>query len=250
MMKEPEKIMKKNILNGQIKYQVKWKGFEETTWESDDNMKKYKELIEDYNYFSLTGERYDEKKLEEIRQLTVQSQPRTAIKRVAIPKLIPQNEINKKDKKIDKIDTKHIEILDNPKNSQINCDIHQEKTNTQTLNIIPEISKKAKEKSANNNDKLETIKLQANLNKGLFSLIWKQRSDGIKPYSDEYSYEDFKTQAPLFFIQFFETCIFECQSQNDIKFEIQGQDIAERIRVIKDILEKRDLDQKINQNQK
>ncbi|CAD8054662.1 unnamed protein product [Paramecium sonneborni] len=256
-MKEPEKIMKKNILNGQIKYQVKWKGFEETTWESDDTMKKYKELIEDYNYYSLTGERYDEKKLEEIRQLTVQSQPRTAIKRVAIPKLTLPNEVNKKDKKIDKIDTKLIEIIDNPKYSQINND-QQQQDKTQFNNIqivnhninLPEISKKAPEKLANSNDKLETIKLQANENKGLFSLIWKQRSDSIRPYSDEYTYEDFKNQAPLFFIQFFETCIFECQSQNDIKFEIQGQDIAERIKVIKDILEKRDSDKKINQTHK
>ncbi|CAD8143080.1 unnamed protein product [Paramecium octaurelia] len=249
MMKEPEKIMKKNILNGQIKYQVKWKGFEETTWESDETMKKYKELIEDYNYFSLTGERYDEKKLEEIRQLTVQSQPRTAIKRVAMPKLMPPTESNKKEKKIDKIDSKHIEIIDNPKNDQ-----QQDKINiiqpSNTTNNLPETPKKAPEKLANSNDKLEIVKLQSNDNKGLFSLIWKQRSDGIQPYCDEYSYEDFKTQAPLFFIQFFETCIFECQSQNDVKFEIQGQDMAERIKVIKDILEQNDQDKKISQIQK
>ncbi|CAD8138916.1 unnamed protein product [Paramecium pentaurelia] len=248
MMKEPEKIMKKNILNGQIKYQVKWKGFEETTWETDETMKKYKELIEDYNYFSLTGERYDEKKLEEIRQLTVQSQPRTAIKRVAVPKLMPPCELNKKEKKIDKIDNKHIEIIDNPKNDQ-----QQDKLNivqpSNTIINFNEMSKKAPQKLANSNDKLETIKLQTDENKGLFSLIWKERSDGIRPYCDEYTYEDFKTQAPLFFIQFFETCIFECQSQNDIKFEIQGQDIAERILVIKDILQKRDQDKKINQVQ-
>ncbi|CAD8132420.1 unnamed protein product [Paramecium pentaurelia] len=249
MMKEPEKIMKKNILNGQIKYQVKWKGFEETTWESDETMKKYKELIEDYNYYSLTGERYDEKKIEEIRQLTVQSQPRTAIKRVAIPKLMPPNELNKKEKKIDKIDNKHIEIIDNPKNDQLQDKLNIIQPSHTTINLT-EISMKVPEKLVNSNDKLEIVKLQSNQNKGLFSLIWKQRSDGIKPYCDEYTYEDFKTQAPLFFIQFFETCIFECQSQNDIKFEIQGQDIAERIKVIKEILEKNDQDKNICQIQK
>ena len=46
---------------------MKWKGFDETTWEIEDNVKKYKELIEDFNYFCLTGERYDDKKLDEIR---------------------------------------------------------------------------------------------------------------------------------------------------------------------------------------
>ncbi|CAK60390.1 unnamed protein product (macronuclear) [Paramecium tetraurelia] len=249
MMKEPEKIMKKNILNGQIKYQVKWKGFDETTWESDETMKKYKELIEDYNYFSLTGERYDEKKLEEIRQLTVQSQPRTAIKRVAMPKLTPPSELNKKEKKIDKIDSKHIEIIDNPKNDQQQDKVNIIQPSNTTINL-PETNKNATEKLANSNDKLEIVKLQSNENKGLFSLIWKQRSDGIQPYCDEYSYEDFKTQAPLFFIQFFEACIFECQSQNDVKFEIQGQDMAERIKVIKDILEQNDSDKKISQIQK
>ncbi|CAD8136003.1 unnamed protein product [Paramecium octaurelia] len=243
MMKEPEKIMKKNILNGQIKYQVKWKGFEETTWESDETMKKYKELIEDYNYFSLTGERYDEKKLEEIRQLTVQSQPRTAIKRVAMPKSMIPSELNKKEKKIDKIDSKHVEIIDNPKNDLQLDKVDIIQSSNTTINLA-EVSKKAPQILANSNDKLQTIKLQTDENKGLFSLIWKERSDGIRPYCDEYTYEDFKIQAPLFFIQFFETCIFECQSQNDIKFEIQGQDIAERIQVIKDILEKRDQDKK------
>lgn len=61
-MKEPEKIMKKQLINGQLKYQVKWKGFDETTWEVEDNVKKYKELIEEFNYFSLTGERNEDRK--------------------------------------------------------------------------------------------------------------------------------------------------------------------------------------------
>ncbi len=72
-MKEPEKILKKQLVNGANRYQVKWKGFEEPTWETEDNVKKYKELIEDFNYFCLTGERYDDKKLDEIKQMVVLS---------------------------------------------------------------------------------------------------------------------------------------------------------------------------------
>ncbi|CAD8132422.1 unnamed protein product [Paramecium pentaurelia] len=162
---------------------------------------------------------------------------------------MPPNELNKKEKKIDKIDNKHIEIIDNPKNDQLQDKLNIIQPSHTTINLT-EISMKVPEKLVNSNDKLEIVKLQSNQNKGLFSLIWKQRSDGIKPYCDEYTYEDFKTQAPLFFIQFFETCIFECQSQNDIKFEIQGQDIAERIKVIKEILEKNDQDKNICQIQK
>lgn len=67
-MKEPEKILKKiKAPNGQIRYQVKWKGFEEPTWEPEELLQKHRELIEDYNFFALTGDRYDEKKLDEIR---------------------------------------------------------------------------------------------------------------------------------------------------------------------------------------
>lgn len=66
-MKEPEKIMKKQLINGQLKYQVKWKGFDETTWEVEDNVKKYKELIEEFNYFSLTGERNEDRKQDDYK---------------------------------------------------------------------------------------------------------------------------------------------------------------------------------------
>ena len=31
------------------------------TWETEESLSKHKELIEDYHYFQLTSQRYDEK---------------------------------------------------------------------------------------------------------------------------------------------------------------------------------------------
>lgn len=67
-MKEPERILKKTKgPNNLWRYQVKWKGFDEPTWESEETLAKHRELIEDYNFFALTGDRYDERKLQELR---------------------------------------------------------------------------------------------------------------------------------------------------------------------------------------
>lgn len=64
-MKEAERILKmhKNT-NGVLKYKVKWQGFDETTWEGESVVNKYKELLDDFNHYMITGERYDDKKLE------------------------------------------------------------------------------------------------------------------------------------------------------------------------------------------
>ncbi|CAK60492.1 unnamed protein product (macronuclear) [Paramecium tetraurelia] len=286
MMKEPEKIIKKQHINGQLKYQVKWKGFDETTWEVEDNVKKYKELIEDFNYFCLTGERYDDKKLDEIRQITAQAQPRTAIKRVAGPR---PPDPNKKDKKTEKVDQKQSEISETLSQSQLEngnnnhtlsasnnnniliCNENQTPQNSNQNNVISnlqtslivnmhqqnhktgsiisqkqqELTQKVTQHYANQDDKLAVIKLQITEDNCVFQLQWKQRSDGITPLPEFYSYEQFKLQAPLFFIKFIETCLLECQSSDsDIKFEIAGKDMFEKTNLIKSALQKREMGDK------
>ncbi|CAD8136173.1 unnamed protein product [Paramecium octaurelia] len=282
MMKEPEKIIKKQHINGQLKYQVKWKGFDETTWEVEENVKKYKELIEDFNYFCLTGERYDDKKLDEIRQITAQAQPRTAIKRVAGPR---PPDPNKKEKKAEKVDQKYSEIsetlsqsqLENGNNNTIQFASNNNNTqnsnenqtsnisnqsnvvsNSQTALIVnmhqqnhktgsiislkqQELTQKVTQHYANQDDKLAMIKLQITEDNCVFQLQWKQRADGITPLPEFYSYDQFKLQAPLFFIKFIETCLLECSSSDsDIKFEIAGKDLLEKTNLIKGALQKRE----------
>lgn len=67
-----ERILKKQKQSsGQIKYLVKWRGQgnDEATWECEEAMQSaHKELIEDFNFFALTGERYDDKLLETRRK--------------------------------------------------------------------------------------------------------------------------------------------------------------------------------------
>ncbi|CAD8132220.1 unnamed protein product [Paramecium pentaurelia] len=263
MMKEPEKIIKKQHINGQLKYQVKWKGFDETTWEVEEN------------------------KLDEIRQITAQAQPRTAIKRVAGPR---PPDPNKKDKKAEKVDQKHSEISEtlsqsqlengnnnnnqNTSNNNNNIPISNEiqtshisnqsnvVSNLQTALIVnmhqqnhktgsiisqkqQELTQKVTQHYANQDDKLAMIKLQITEDNCVFQLQWKQRSDGITPLPEFYSYEQFKLQAPLFFIKFIETCLLECQSiDSDIKFEIAGKDLFEKTNLIKSALQKREVGDK------
>lgn len=57
-------------------------------------------MIEEFNFFSLTGDRNEDKKQDDNKQAS--SAPRTAVKRVAGPR--PSIDLHKKEKKMDKGD--------------------------------------------------------------------------------------------------------------------------------------------------
>lgn len=69
----PERLLhRKNFPNRQLKYLVKWQGFDEkhATWEDEINLKlNYNHLILDYEQYNLTGLKYDGMPLPKLKQL-------------------------------------------------------------------------------------------------------------------------------------------------------------------------------------
>ncbi|CAD8049706.1 unnamed protein product [Paramecium sonneborni] len=85
-------------------------------------------------------------------------------------------------------------------------------------------------------DEIESVYLILTSEDCLFEIKWKTRSDGVKPISDFYQYDQFKVVAPMLFMDFLEICILGHEKSSDIKFIAPGKDNIERSQLIKRIL--------------
>ncbi|CAD8050976.1 unnamed protein product [Paramecium sonneborni] len=85
-------------------------------------------------------------------------------------------------------------------------------------------------------DEIESVNLILTQEDCLFEIKWKTRTDGTKPISDFYQYDQFKVVAPMLFMDFLEICILGHEKNSDIKFIAPGKDNIQRAQLIKRIL--------------
>ncbi|CAD8164071.1 unnamed protein product [Paramecium octaurelia] len=219
---KPMKILKKIVTNaGGVRYLVEYSNNEQKQ-ETEKYMKEnYQELIEDYNYFSVCGSRFDQLTLQKMRENNNKIQ--NFENHAKLP-TIPTDEnypIFKRQKKIDKQTEKNIKsnILPLPQQQQqqlqqqflVQQSQNQQQQQVQLQNNLNQNEKNLiKQQQVQNQnllqfqsdqgDKIKSITLE----NGLFLVQWIPRPDGTIPYQEYYHYDFLKATAPTILLSFLE----------------------------------------------
>ncbi|CAK82492.1 unnamed protein product (macronuclear) [Paramecium tetraurelia] len=217
---KPMKILKKLVSNaGGVRYLVEYSNNEQKQ-ETEKYMKEnYQELIEDYNYFSVCGSRFDQLTLQKMRENNNKMQ--NFENHAKLP-TIPSDEnypIFKRQKKIDKQIEKNIKVNNNqilPLPQQTQQQLQQQQQIPQQQQIQQHNSLLQNEKylikqqqvqnqtllslKSDQGDKIKSITLE----NGLFLIQWQPRPDGNVPYQEYYHYDFLKATAPTILLSFLE----------------------------------------------
>ncbi|CAD8078230.1 unnamed protein product [Paramecium sonneborni] len=246
---KPIKILKKIVTNaGGVRYLVEYSNGEQKQ-ETEKYMKEnYQELIEDYNYFSVCGSRFDQLTLQKMRENNNKMQ--NFENHAKLPS-IPSDEnypIFKRQKKIDKQTEKNNKLNNNqilPLPQQQQQQLQQQVQNQsqqhqqqqqqqqqlfqqqqiqqiqQQNNFIQNEKSLIKQQQIQNQsllqqkselgDKIKSISLE----NGLFLVQWQTRPDGNIPYQEYYNYDFLKATAPTILLSFLEQEFLN----NDLKFK-------------------------------
>ncbi|CAD8065864.1 unnamed protein product [Paramecium primaurelia] len=228
---KPMKILKKIVTNAAgVRYLVEYSNNEQKQ-ETEKYMKEnYQELIEDYNYFSVCGSRFDQLTLQKMRENNNKIQNFDNHQKLPT---IPSDEnypIFKRQKKIDKQIEKNNKsnILPLPQQQQqqqqqqVQIQQNQQQQQIQQQNNLNQNEKYLiKQQQIQNQsllqfqsdqgDKIKSISLE----NGLFLVQWLPRPDGNIPYQEYYHYDYLKATAPTILLSFLEQEFLH----NDLKFK-------------------------------
>ncbi|CAD8073576.1 unnamed protein product [Paramecium primaurelia] len=216
---KPMKILKKMVSNaGGIRYLVEYSNNEQKQ-ETEKFMKEnYQELIEDYNYFSVCGSRFDQQTLQKMRENNNKMQ--NFENHAKLP-VIPSDEnypIFKRQKKIEKSNEKNNKLNNNqilPLPQQIQQQLQvQQQQQQQQIQLQNNLNQNEKylikqqqiqnqtllSLKSDQGDKIKSISLE----NGLFLVEWLPRPDGNVPYQEYYHYDFLKATAPTILLSFLE----------------------------------------------
>ncbi|CAD8077479.1 unnamed protein product [Paramecium sonneborni] len=232
----PMKILKKIVSNsGTVRYLVEYSNGEQKQ-EIEKYMKEnYQELIEDYNYFTVCGSRFDQLTLQKMRENNNKIQNFENHPKLLSISSEENHPIYKRQKKIDKQTEKNNksntnQILPLPQSLQqqfqqsiqiqqqqqcLQQQIQQQNYfNQNEKSLIKQqliLNQSLLQLKSEITDKIQSISLE----NGLFLIQWQPRSDGNVPYQEYYNYDFLKATAPTILLSFLEQEFLN----NDFKFQ-------------------------------
>lgn len=236
-----EKILDKKIVNGQIKYKVKWQGWpeEDCTWEPLENLTNVQELIAEYEDM-ISGKKKDFR--EEANEMEI-AKPEAKTKKS--PEKVPEQK-----EKTDQEDEEE-ESMAVGMQSEKSQEVKQPETSTKKA------SEKGKQRGKRNipdegnlrfkdePKRVLSVRPTKEAGKIIFEIEWNPRPNGTVPLPSYVSNHEFRRLNPRFLLDFYESKInlipkkkMDGFSVGDINAKVQSSAASDKSKIATNSLTK------------